>query len=396
MKKNRLAVNLYFLVNGFLYANWVSRLPKFQELYEMNNSQTGMALLAIAIGAWLAMPITGWIIVKYGSQKVTAFAAIFFTILVPFIPLMGSIPLLVSLFFIMGISTGLMDVAMNAQAVIVEELYKRPIMSSFHAVFSGGMMIGAGTGALFTKLDSSLFVHLLIITIISLIFVFWSAFHLVPDQPEKVAIENKNESAFRMPTKELLGIGVIAFCCMLGEGAMADWSTNYMKNIAFSDEALAPIGLGAFSTAMMIGRIFGDQGRMRYGDGKLLIMNSLVALVGVLVLVLFPVPIVVIISLFLIGLGLSVIVPIAYSRAGAMKELGAGVGISMVTTIGYGGFLFGPPIIGFIADWQTLRIAMVFVGILFVIMTMISFGQWRRSRKEVRGLINEPKKLTKK
>ena len=150
---------------------------------------------------------------------------------------------------------------------------------------------------------------------------------------------------------------------------MADWSTLYMKEVALSDAALAPIGLGAFSTAMMIGRIFGDKGRAVLGDARLMIINSLVAMTGAVLLIAFPTPIIVILALFLIGLGLSVIVPIAYSTAGAAEGLAPGVGISMVTTIGYAGFLFGPPIIGFLADWQTLRIAMFFVAFLFLLMT---------------------------
>ena len=371
MHKHRLAVNLYFLVNGFIYANWVSRLPKFQEVYGMDNSVTGLVLLALAIGALLAMPFTGWLIVKNGSQGVTALSAILFCSIVPFATIMGNAWLLGSLFFIMGISTGIMDVAMNAQAVLVENLYKKPIMSSFHAIFSGGMMLGAGTGALFTKLNTSLLTHIAIIAAIGLSLAAWSAFHLIADKPTDLDMEEG--STFRLPTKELLGIGTICFCCMLGEGAMADWSTNYMKNIALSDATLAPIGLASFSIAMMLGRTIGDKGRATFGDQKLLVYNSLIALSGILLMILFPYPLIVIFSLFLTGLGLSVIVPIAYSTAGNIKGIAPGVGISMVTTIGYSGFLFGPPIIGFLADWKTLQIAMIFVGILFVIMTILSF-----------------------
>lgn len=367
MQKNRLAVNFYFLVNGFIYANWVSRLPRLQEVYAMDNGVTGMVLLTYAIGALVAMPFTGWLIVKNGSQKTTIIASFLFCLMIPFFALMGTIPLLTGLLFLTGMFTGVMDVAMNAQAVLVEERYKRPIMSSFHAVFSGGMMIGAGVGALFTKWETSLIQHFGIITVLGVLFALWSSFNLIKDAP--APNESKEDNAFQMPSKALWGIGIIALCCMLGEGAMADWSTIYMKNIAMADPGLAPIGLGAFSAAMMIGRIFGDRGRSIVGDGKLMILNSLLALLGIILLIVFPTPIIVIIGLFLVGLGLSVIVPIAYSTAGSAEGLAPGVGISMVTTIGYAGFLFGPPIIGFLADWQTLRFAMSFVVLLFVVMT---------------------------
>jgi len=376
MKKNRLAVNLYFFVNGFIYANWVSRLPRLQELYELDNGTTGMVLLAYAIGALVAMPISGWLIVKNGSERMTIIFAFLYCSTIPFLAVMGTPLFLGILLFIGGMFTGVMDIGMNAQAVLVEEKYKKPIMSSFHAVFSGGMMIGAGVGALFTKWETPIFQHFLIVTIVALGLALYSNFYLVKDKPSP---QSKEESSgLQMPTSALWGIGIIALCCMLGEGAMADWSTIYMNQIANADPALAPIGLGAFSTAMMIGRIFGDKGRIVFGDGKLLIINSLVALSGVVLLVVFPTPIMAIIGFFLIGLGLSVIVPIAFSTAGSMKGLAPGVGISMVSTIGYSGFLLGPPIIGFIADWQTLRTGMMFIAFLFLMMTFITIWNSRK------------------
>jgi len=376
MKKNRLAVNLYFFVNGFIYANWVSRLPRLQEIYEMDNGTTGMVLLIFAIGALVAMPISGWLIVKNGSERMTILFAFLFCSTIPFLTVMGSTLALGILLFIGGMFTGVMDIGMNAQAVLVEEKYKRPIMSSFHAVFSGGMMIGAGVGALFTKWETPIFQHFLIITFIALGIALYSSFYLVKDKPNPASkAENKG---LQMPTSALWGIGIIALCCMLGEGAMADWSTIYMNQIAKADPALAPIGLGAFSTAMMIGRIFGDRGRIIFGDGKLLIINSLVALFGIILLVTFPSPILSIIGFFFIGLGLSVIIPIAFSTAGSMEGLAPGVGISMVSTIGYSGFLLGPPIIGFIADWQTLRIGMLFIAFLFLVMTFLTFWNSRK------------------
>jgi len=122
----------------------------------------------------------------------------------------------------------------------------------------------------------------------------------------------------------------------------------------------------------MLGRIFGDKGRSVFGDKKLLIINSVVATIGAFLFIIFPQPLMVIAGMFLVGLGLSVIVPIAYSTAGATEGLAPGVGISMVTTIGYAGFLFGPPIIGYLADWKTLQVAMLLIAVLFLIMTLLT------------------------
>jgi len=159
---------------------------------------------------------------------------------------------------------------------------------------------------------------------------------------------------------------------MLGEGAMADWSTNYMENIAQASKALAPIGLSAFALAMTIGRIFGDSARARFGDRKLMMICGLIATIGIVFTMTFIHPYAVILGLFITGIGLSSIVPIAYSIAGNTKDLPPGVGLAMVTTVGYSGFLFGPPLIGLIADWQSLRIALGLVAFLFVAMTLLS------------------------
>ncbi len=268
----------------------------------------------------------------------------------------------------MGITAGMLDVSMNAQAVMVEQQYRKPIMTSFHALFSIGMVAGAGCGALFVKLQSTLFVHLSIVIAVSLLGAAWSRYHLIHDKPQKKVSEGP---AFRLPNAAMVSIGVIAFCCMLGEGAMADWSTNFMENIAGASKALAPIGLSSFALAMTIGRFFGDSMRAKLGDTRLMIYLGIISTLGLTMTLVFVHPYLAIVGLFVTGLGLSSIVPIAYSIAGNTKNLSPGVGLAMVTTVGYSGFLFGPPIIGFIADWQSLRLALWFVAILFIIMTVL-------------------------
>jgi len=369
MRNNRLAVNIFFGVNGFLFANYISRIPWIQESYGLDNGGIGLLLLAAAVGALLAMPFTGWLIVGNGSRRITVISGLLFCAIVPFIGLMPSAWTLGALFLVMGLATGTMDVAMNAQAILVEEKHLRPIMSFFHALFSAGMMLGAGAGALFTRFEASLALHLGIVSFFGLLLVAWAAAHLVPDTRRPGSEE---QGFFRLPEASLVGIGFIAFCSMLGEGAMADWSTNYMLRIAEAKPAFAPMGLAAFSLAMMIARFLGDSMRARLGDRRLLIRSSLVATGGLSLVLLLPYPTVALIGFLLVGLGLSVIIPIAYSTAGKAPGLPPGAGIGMVATIGYSGFLFGPPVIGFLADWQNLRVALVFALLLFVGMTVLS------------------------
>lgn len=369
MTPPRIAVKLIFFINGFVHANLASRFPRIQELFSIDNGTLGIVLLSSSIGALLAMPFTGWLIIRNGSRRITIAAVFLYCIFVPLIPLMPGIAGLAIIFFIMGLTAGMLDVSMNSQAVMVEQQHTKPIMTSFHALFSIGMVAGAGCGALFVKLQTSLFIHLSIVIGLSLIGALWARYHLIHDKPAEKVSEGP---AFRLPNASMISIGVIAFCCMLGEGAMADWSTNYMEKIAGASKALAPIGLSSFALAMTIGRFFGDSVRAKLGDRKLLVYLGLISSSGLIITLLFVHPLVVITGLFITGLGLSSIVPIAYSIAGNTKDLSPGVGLAMVTTVGYSGFLFGPPIIGFVADWQSLRLALTGVAILFIIMTLLS------------------------
>ena len=273
MLKNRIAVKIAFFVNGFVFANWVSRLPRIQELFNADDGTIGLVLLASSIGAVGAMPFTGWAIFKNGSRRITLYAAVLYCILVPAIPLLPNLASLILLYFIMGITTGMLDVAMNAQAILVEQKYKKSIMTSFHAFFSIGMMVGASAAALITDLGIDLFYHLTMIMLTSLIALIWMSYNLIPDKPDPTVPHEG--PLFRLPNKSLISIGIIAFCCMVGEGAVSDWSVNYMENVALASKALAPIGLSAFATAMTLGRVFGDRIRGWLGDRQMIILGDL-------------------------------------------------------------------------------------------------------------------------
>ncbi|MEM6699561.1 MAG: MFS transporter, partial [Bacteroidota bacterium] len=318
MKNNRLAVNIIFFINGFVFANWAARLPLLQDTYYINHKMLGFVLLSSSIGALFAMPFTGWMISKNGSRKITQRSAFLYLCTVPFIPLSPNYWTLIVTFFAMGLMTGTLDVAMNAQAVVIEKAYKKPIMSFFHAMFSAGMMIGAGSGALFERFEVNLFYHFLSIILMSIIAYTWCVRHLIRDE---VSEEEKETSFFKLPDPALMSIGVIAFCCMLGEGAMSDWSSNYMTRIVKADLSTAPLGLFAFALAMMIGRFLGDAARVRLGDQKLLLFGGLFATAGVTLIITSPFTIPAISGFFLIGIGLSTIVPIAYSQAGSMPGI---------------------------------------------------------------------------
>jgi MFS family permease len=361
----RLAVKTIFFLNGFAHANYYSRLPRIQDLYGFDNGMIAIVLLSSSLGAFIAMPFAGWLVVRNGSRSVGLFSVYMYCGLVPLIALCPGLTSLLAVFFLLGVSAGMLDVAMNAQAVMIEQKWGKPIMTSFHAFFSIGMMLGALTASAFSGM--SLLWHLTIITIFDIIVITIARFYILHDKPEK----KEEGPAFRLPNGAMIGIGMIAFCSMLGEGAMADWSTNYMENFAHASRSLAPIGLSAFAFAMTIGRVFGDSARLKFGDKKLLIVCGLISSAGLTLAVIFPYPVLVIVGFFIVGIGLATIVPIAYSVAGNTSTMPSSVALAMVTTVGYSAFFFGPPVIGFISDFVTLRYALLLVLLLFFLMTWL-------------------------
>ncbi len=270
------------------------------------------------------------------------------------------------IFFVIGFASGSLDVAMNAQAVYVERLLNKPIMSSFHAVFSIGMAVGAGVGALFAQYHFPLSRHFLIVSLACVPLLLWASKNLLTDAPTEK--DQSEGSHFVLPSKAILPLGIIAFCCMLGEGSTADWSAIYMNKVIGESEVFAALTFGCFSATMTIGRIFGDYFTTRLGKRKLLIFDSILAILGLSIALLFQSTPTTLIGFSLVGLGLSTIVPIVYSTAGNTKGINPSVGIAMATTIGYAGFFVGPPTIGYISDVFSLRLGLCFTLFLFVVM----------------------------
>lgn len=381
MRLSRWAVSSVFFTNGFLYASYISRLPDIQNHYHLDYKGVGFVLLVGSVGSLLAMPFTGSLISRFGSKHVTLTASFMFCLMVALFMFAPSLMVLLPIFFIKGVAAGITDVAMNAQAVLLERAQKKPIMSAFHGMFSLGMFAGAGAGSIFIYLHTSIWLHLLLAGTLGFSYViFWSRFLI----KEPLASQPKQKSqrlSFQLPTQALIGIGIISFCAMLAEGAMADWSTNFMKEVLGASSFLAPLGLTAFSLSMLIGRLFGDKARIHFGDATLITLSSTLAISG-LTLVIVAIGIIpTIFGFFVVGIGLATVVPIAYSKAGNTPGIEPGTGISMVTTIGYSGFIIGPPILGLLADWRGLQIAYGVVLVLLGAMLLLSLMQSSAQKK---------------
>lgn len=223
LKINRIAVSLFFFINGFLYANWTARLPELQRFYALNDRQLGSVLFFIALGSIVSMPVAGWLGGKFGSDRIVRITALLFCLAIPLVALSRHEWRIRLCFFFLGVASGSMDVTMNGQAVLVERMWGRIIFSSFHAVFSIGMALGAATGALFSRSQTPLITHLVTMAVLGALILGWASTHLIEDNPAPVVKAGPPVRIdYAVALKAILPVGLIAFCSMTGEGAMVD------------------------------------------------------------------------------------------------------------------------------------------------------------------------------
>ena len=353
------AIGLIFSVDSILFGGWLARIPEIQHRLGLSEGMLGLALLGMPIGSLVMMPLASRIIAKYGLGRTTFVSALVVVFALTLPAFSFSFYSLMAAMFIVGFTGSIMNVAMNASASSVEKKLDISIMSTCHGVFSFGGMIGAALATLFIGMGVSPELHLSIIAVflLGVVIILKPILFKIPDISTKV---KKQKSSFKLPEKSMLGLIVVGFCIMLGEGAVADWSAVYLRNYLHSAPAIAGLGFAGFSLAMALGRLSGDNITSRFGGKRVVIVGSILGAVGLLLGVVVPVPSVAIAGFILVGFGFSCVVPILYNQAGKGDD--AENGIAMIATSGIIGFLAGPPLIGAMAEMVGLSWALVLVA----------------------------------
>ena len=356
----RVGVAILFFLNGMSFATWATRIPAVQARLALTPGELGLALFGTAAGALVAMNLSGYLAARFGSRSVTTIAALSLCLMLPLLALAPTLPALVTTLVLFGASNGSMDVAMNTQGVAVERQYGRPILNSFHACYSFGGLVGALVGGFVASHGIAPLPHFLGIALLCTILTLSAARSLLPTHTDA----QRTGVAFARPTRAILALGLVAFCVVLGEGAIADWSAIYLNGTLRTGAGLAAAGYAAFSVVMAVGRGVGDPLTARLGPRTMVRLGGLVAALGLtLALVVNWIPIA-LLGFGLVGAGFSVVFPLTLSAAGRTSKQAAGSAIAAVATCGYVGFLIGPPVIGFVADVLSLRTALGFVVVL--------------------------------
>ena len=349
----RWAVTTAFFLHGLLIGAWVPHIPLAKERLDVGPAVFGLALLAIAAGAVCGMPITGALINRFGSARMTAITGILFC-LAFFGPIFApTLAAFIAGGFVMGIVIGSMDVSMNAHGIAVERLLKRPVMSMFHGGFSVGGMVGAFLGAALLHQFGQL-AQAAITAAVCLALQLTAIRFLLPASADK----GLSGSHFAWPTSATIGLGLLCFLALMIEGSILDWGAIMMREKFTVDAAFAALAFGFYQGGMSVARLTGDWLRQRFGAVRMVTVSALMAAAGTAVALAAPTPWLAIAAFVFAGLGIGNVAPVLFAGGGRLEPEAPGRGIAAVTTLGYAGFLSGPPLIGFAAQVTNLPIAL--------------------------------------
>lgn len=359
-KVYRIAVGTLFFLQGLCFATWASRIPSIQQQLSLSESLLGVILFALPLGSMISLLFSGRLVTRYGSKKIAVNAILLYSLLLPAIGFSNKVPLLIVSLVLFGAAGNMSNIAINTQAVHVEAKYGKNIMASFHGLWSTAGFVAAGIGTYMIGKGIIPLTHFIIITFVIAGGVAASFQYLVTE--EKTTTTAK--PLFVKPDKTLLKLGILAFGCMVCEGAMFDWSGIYFQKVVKADQALVGAGYTAFMCAMASGRFVADWVANRLKFMKTIFFSGLLIAAGLLIAVIWPAVTPSIIGFLLVGFGVSSVIPLIYSEAGKSKTVAAGMALTAVSSIGFLGFLIGPPLIGVVAGAFSLRISFLLIAII--------------------------------
>ncbi|GAB1619935.1 MFS transporter [Pseudomonas sp. NGC7] len=360
--KEVVSTRLVFFIAGFCLASWAPLVPLLKERAGLDEGILGILLLGLGIGSILAMPVAGALVSKWGCRRIILVGTFVLLAMLPLLATFSSFQLLLPALIVFGVGMGALDCAMNVQAVEVNAQSPKPIMSSFHGLFSLGGIIGALTMTVLLKLSFTPLHAVLVVVGVSVLVLYRSSAGLL------TACERKRAPLFAVPKGEVLFLGALCFIVFLAEGAMLDWSGLYLITRQNLQPELSGLAYATFAMAMTIGRLLGDPIVARVGRRLIVGLGGAVAALGLAISLATTEWMISLAGYSLIGLGCANIVPVLFSAVADQKSMPKAVAIPAMTTVGYAGVLVGPAFIGFIAHASSLGISLAAVafGLLLV------------------------------
>jgi MFS family permease len=373
LRRARFSVCGVFMIHAAAFGTWGTRIPAIKHHVGIGNGELGIAFSGLAIGLVIGTRIAGGVVDRFGSRPAVRVATILLCAVLVGPALVDSLAALTAALVVLGTVGGFLDVAMNAHTVVVERGYGRPIMSSVHALWSVGLLIGALTGAGAAALGLDPRLHFGIVAAALLVPSLFAPAGLLAARADAVPTEAKLDPGFVRPPLILPGVlllGLVAFSSFVGEGAAGEWSAVYLRDSLHTSAGVAATAFAAFSFTMATFRFASDRLQARFGPVPLVRAGSLVAALGLGFGLVVHTPAAAIVGFALLGVGFAPVVPIAFSAAGNTGLGPTGVILGRVVTMGYIGSIVGPIIIGGIAHLTGLRAALLALVALAFVITM--------------------------
>lgn len=382
-RRAQVAIGALFLLLGFQYATWASRLPAVKTRLGLSDAEVGLLLMACGVGAAASFPLVAALMKRFGSAPMCVASAGVLGLLPLALGVAPDYPVALVIVCLDGVGVACLDVAMNAQGARLEEQFERKAMGKLHATFSGGSLLGALLASAMNAATSSLETHFAIAATLVLLVLAYARPDLLPVTTAPVPVPSAADAApeeaaasrpapdprprkrFRpriqvpLPTRVTLWMGLAMAFGTIVEGAMNDWSALYLKNVAKAAAGLTPMGIAVFSVAMVVARVSSDSWRKRWGDARIVVLGSTLACAGLAVAVLLGGVVPALAGFALVGLGIASVTPIVYVAA---ANHGADA-LALVAAMGTVGLLAGPGVIGLIAGADGLSWAMGVVAI---------------------------------
>jgi len=353
LSQARWSISTVFLLNGAGIGLWAAHVPVVQARIGIDTGTLSMVLLTIAAGALLAMPLMGGFTARWGTRRMTLVSGFAFVFMLGILMGLDDLTMLFVAAFLFGVGNGALDVAMNANASEVETARGVPTMSSFHGFFSlgglfgaalGGVVIGQGWG------DGQGALAVAIVSAIALLAVAPRVMFFAPS--------HGGGSHFALPRGAALSLGLLALLCFAVEGALVDWSALLMRERTGAEPATAALAYSAFSIAMAACRFAGDRMILRFGAMRIMVLGGLAMFAGLATAVLSTSFLLSACGFALIGIGAANVVPLLFGAASRIPGMSAGAGVAAVATLGYGGLLMAPPVLGYIAAQSSVMVAL--------------------------------------
>ncbi|MFA5328733.1 MAG: MFS transporter [Prolixibacteraceae bacterium] len=369
-KRIRIAVALIYFSLGLCFSSWASRIPDIKAALHLNDALFGTILFALPVGIFLMMPISGRLVTRFSSRKVLLFALPGYTISLSNVGLVHEGWQLAIALFVFGVFGNMCNIAINTQGVLTERIYGRPIMSSFHGSWSLAGFTGALVGLLMINLKMTVYWHFVTVALMVWI-IIWINFPFLVKTSAAQRLAEPRRKFFTRPDHTLFQLGIIAFCSMASEGIMFDWSGIYFKDIVKAPPSLVILGYTSFMIMMATGRFIADYLIAKIGRKLLMQICGVLISSGLFTAVLLPYLVPSTIAFMMVGLGVSSIVPTVYSAAGRHATIPPGIAIATVSSVGFLGFLMGPPLIGHISEAFGLRYSFALIGIFGIGITLL-------------------------